>query len=390
MTRRFVRGFVWSLVAVLTLNCSAMAGKSMELTSANTYYVQGDKAQALVWYEKAMAKNSLEAQVYARLVELYAEQQRWVEMNKAHSRLKDCKDKPKDLSKHQAEADRIVEQLWKGLWNGHVEQIKQADSLLAHQDSSGAKERFVQARDRMDKALLILPDRMDFLKRKGDLFIQEYNSLETGSRGFPLLAQAAQIYSSLTEAVPDSVEYALTLVQLTYNMREFEQCRKVVDKALERHATHPELLNYAGKVRIQQGLAMKNEEGKKLMGEASGYLIKAIELNPSDPMLVFNLALLYRDMNEPVKALETFARIEALAADRSDLRYDSYYAMAVLYFQDLPEAKQDASKAAEYFQKCLDLQPENKGLMFNLGVALVRTGTKENVAKGKQLMTQGQ
>jgi tetratricopeptide (TPR) repeat protein len=242
----------------------------------------------------------------------------------------------------------------------------------------------------MDKALLILPDRSDFLKRKGDLYIQEFNALDTGTHGFPLLIEAAKIYQTLVSASPDSAEYALTLVQLTYNVRDFDKCRQVVDQALVQHATHPELLNYAGKVRIQQGLALKTDEGKKLMGEASGFLNKAIELNPNDPMLVYNLALLYRDMGEPEKALATFGRIEALAQGRNDLLFDSWYSLAVLYFQDLPEGKQDPVKAADYFQKCLNLQPDNKGLKFNLGVALVRTGNKDNVTRGKKLMSEGQ
>ena len=56
----------------------------------------------------------------------------------------------------------------------------------------------------------------------------------------------------------------------------------------------------------------------------------------------------------------------------------------------LPEAEQDVAKAAHYFEKCLSLQPDNKGLKFNLGVSLVRTGVKENIARGKVLMTEGQ
>jgi tetratricopeptide (TPR) repeat protein len=391
MTRRFVNGVACSLLAVLCLNCSAMAAKSMELRSANTYYGQDDKKQAQEWYEKAAAKNTGEAQVYARLVEIYADQKRWVEMNRAYQGFATCNDKPKDLEKYKADADRIIEQLWKGLWNGHVAHVKQADSCLAIGDSAGVRDHFRQARERMDSALLILPDRLDFLQRKGDLFIQEFNQLHTGATGQDVLRQAVGVYQGLVGAAPDSADFAVTLVQLQYNLRDYEGSRASVDRALERHPTHPDLLNYAGKVRIQQGLALKDEAGKaKLMGEAVGFLERAIALNPGDPMLVYNLGLLYRDMDKPQEALATFQRIEGMADVKEALRFDTYYSVAVLYFQGLPEEKQDAGKAAEYFQKCLDLQPDNTSLKFNLGVSLVRTGVKENIARGKALMTEGQ
>jgi tetratricopeptide (TPR) repeat protein len=391
MTLRIVRGVACSLLAILTLNCSAMAAKSMELRSANTYYGQDDKVQALEWYEKAAAKNTGEAQVYARLVELYADQKRWADMNRAYQGFATCLDKPKDLEKYQQDAGRIIEQLWKGLWNGHVAHVKQADSCLAAGDSAGVRDHFRQARERMDSALLILPDRVDFLQRKGDLFIQEFNQLHTGATGQDVLRQAADVYQGLVAAAPDSAGYAVTLVQLQYNLRDYEGSRASVDRALERHPSHPDLLNYAGKVRIQQGLGLKDEAGKTaLMGEAVGFLEKAIALNPGDPMLVYNLALLYRDMDKPLDALAAFRRIEAMADVKEALLFDTFYSMAVLFFQDLPEESQDAAKAAEYFQKCLDLQPDNTSLKFNLGVSLVRTGVKENIARGKALMTEGQ
>lgn len=399
MKRHIEQGAMLALLAILLMNCVAMAGKSMELRSANTYFNQGDMKQAQEWYEKAAAKNTREGQVYVRLVSLYADQKRWPEMSVAYAKLDGCADKPADLKKLKAEAGKVIDQLWMGLWNGSIEQTKLAESTLAAGDSAAARDHYEQSRARIRTALDILPERSDFTKRVGDLYINEFNALYADQEGFPLLRKAAESYQQLETAFPDSTEYAVTLVQLHYNAKEFDLCRAAVDRALERHADHGELLNYAGKVRIQQGLALKDEQGKKLMAEASGFLDKAIALNPADPMLVYNLALLYRDMGEPQKALATFGRIEAvvdaakpedLDQARRSLLFDSWYSMAVLYFQDLPEAEQSVVKAAEYFEKCLNLQPDNKGLKFNLGVALVRTGDRAKVTRGKQLMEEGQ
>ena len=405
MKRHLTQGATVALLSVLLLNCVAMAGKSMELRSANTYFNQGDMKQAQEWYEKAAEKDTKEGQVYARLVQLYADQKRWPEMTRAFAHLDGCADKPAELKKFKAEAQKVIDQLWMGLWNGSIEQTKEADAALAKGDSAAVRDHFEQARARVVTALEILPNRAEFTKRVGDLYINEFNTLYASEDGFPLLRKAAETYGQLAQAYPDSAEYAVTLTQLYYNVRDYDQARRVVDQALQRHPQHGELLTYAGKARIQQALKMKDDKGevsaagKALMAEATGFLNQAIAANPGDPMLVYNLALLYRDMNDPHKALETFGRMEGLLGatppgeldpQQQGLLFDSWYSIAVLYFQDLPEAEQSAAKAADYFEKCLGLQPDNKGLKFNLGVALVRTGDKAKVLRGKKLMEEGQ
>jgi len=395
MKQKIRVGLVLS-VATLFLQCGpALAGKSMELRSANTYFNQGDVPQALEWYEQADQKDTREAQVYARLVEIYAEQKRWKEMSAAYAKLDLCADKEADKKKFKRDATEVIDKLWMGLWNGSLEQTRQADAKLALGDSAAVREHYTQARERIATSLEILPDRVDLRKRMGDLYISEFNSLYAGADGFPLLEKAAVSYEMLASTYPDSVDYAVTLAQLTYNVRNFNGTRAAVDRALPRFPQNADLLTFAAKSRIQQGLTMKNDkdeitaEGRSLMAEAVTFLDQAITLNPTDAMLVYNQALLYRDMGDARKALETFGKVEALAPGRNDLLFDSWYSMAVLYFQDLPEPEQDASKAALYFEKCLNLQPDNKGLMFNLGVSLIRTGKHDNMTRGKALMEKG-
>jgi len=192
-------------------------------------------------------------------------------------------------------------------------------------------------------------------------------------------------------AAPDSTDFAVTLVQLQYNLRDYEGSRASVDRALERHPSHPDLLNLAGKVRIEQGLALKDEAGKGvLIREAVGFLEKAIALNPDNPVIVYKLGEAYLQMGMPSDALATFRRIDELADVKENILFETWKNMAVLYIQDLPKEMLDAAKAAEYFQKCLELKPDDPSLKHNLGVALVRTGTKENIARGTALMSGGQ
>jgi tetratricopeptide (TPR) repeat protein len=372
-------------LAILLLAASAWA-KSMELTSANTYYGQGDMRQALEWYEKADQKDTREAQVYSRLVELYAEQQAWDKMNAAFAKIEGCRDKPKHLNRFREEARSIIDQAWMGLWNGSIRQFESAEEALSQGDSLAAIEAFGQARHRIEVALEIQPDKPELLKRLGDISISQYNAMHKGGTGFEILGQAAAPYARLVELHPDSLDYGLTLVQLLFNTRRLDEARRTVDTLLERHIDHPDLLNYAGKVRIQQGLELGGEEGHELMMNAVGYLQRAIDRNPGDPMLTYNLALLYRDMEDYASALRTFAAVESSAAERQDLLFDSWYSMALIYIQDLPEEQQDAAKAAEYFEKALGLQPDNAALKNNLGVALLRTGEPEAIERGKKLL----
>jgi len=372
-------------LAALLLSAAAWA-KSMELTSANTYYGQGDKRQALEWYEKADRKDTREAQVYARLVELYAEMKEWDKMNAAFVKIDGCADKPKKLAQFREEAQAIIDQQWMGLWNGSLKQFEAAEEALAAGDSTTAADCYDQARERIEMALKVLPDRTELLKRLGDISISQFNNMYQDPAGFPTLAAAAEPYARLVELAPDSLDYGLTLVQILFNVKDYDRARTTVDALLEHHPDDADLLNYAGKVRIQQGLALGGDAGQALMKESIAFMQRAIDRNPGDPLLVYNLALLHRDMGDHQRALEAFGRVEAVAAERQDLLFDAWYSMAVIFIQDLPEEQQDAAQAAVYFEKALGLQPDNAGLKNNLGVALLRTGDPASIERGKKLL----
>lgn len=374
------------VLGLLLLQGSAFAGKSMELRSANTYYNQGEKAQALTWYEKAAEKNTGEAQVYARLVELYADKKEWARMREAFAQIDGCQDKPKKLEEFKEEAQRVIDQQWMGLWNGSIRLFNEADSLAAAGDNAAAGERYEQSRKRLEVALEILPGRQDIRKRLGDIYISEFNTLYGNEEGYPLLRKAAEPFEQLAQANPDSLSYSITLIQLYFNLRDFDLARSAADRALETFPEDTDLLSYAGKARIQQGLA-QGDEGKQLLAEASQFIQRAVSHNPDDPKLLYNLALLYRDMNQHEKAIQAFKNVvEKADGENRQYAFDAAYSLAVLYIQDLPDEMQDPNMAAQYFEQCLEMQPDNPGLKTNLGVALMRTGDAEKIARGKKLL----
>lgn len=373
------------VLSLMLLQGAAIAGKSMELRSANTYYNQGEIAQALTWYQKADEKGTNEAQVYQRLVELYADKKDWVRMREAFAKIDGCKDKPKKLAEFKKEAQRIVDSQWMGLWNGSIRHYDMADSLLALGDSAGATDNFAKSRERLQVALDIQPGRQDLLKRIGDISISEFNAMYSGKEGFPILSLATAPYEELATAHPDSLAYTQTLIQLYFNLRDFDKARIAADRGLEHHPEDIDLLSFAGKARIQQALAM-GDGGKVLLAEASDFIRRAVDKNPEDPKLLYNLAMLYRDMGQVDQAITTFDQVIAVAGPNDPYAFDSAYSLAVLYIQDLPEEMQDPAKAATYFEKCLEMQPDNSAIKTNLGVSLMRTGIPENINRGKKLL----
>jgi tetratricopeptide (TPR) repeat protein len=368
------------------LVASTAFAKSMELTSANTYFKQGDMRQALEWYEKADQKDTREGDVYAHLVELYADAKRWGDMNAAYVKLENCKDKERKLTKFKKHAKDIIDSLWMGLWNGSLEQFNTAKELATAGDQSGAAASFEECRSRLSLALEILPARPDFLRRMGDVYITEYNSLYKNDEGQPLLTKAADFYGQLLVVSPDSLAYAVTWTTLLFNSRDFDGTWSAVNSLLNRFPGDPDLLNYGAKARIQQGLALGGDEGKAMMQEATELLHRALESDPENASMHYNLALLYSDMEAYSDALLSYKHVIELAPDDKSLCFDSWYSMAVIYLQSLPEEQLDAKQSALCFEEAVNLQPDNAQLKQNWGVALVRSGDPDMIKQGLELM----
>lgn len=385
MNGRILRRTVVLPLAMLLLAGIALA-KSMELTSANTYFKQGEMAKALEWYEKADAKGTGEAQVYERLVELYADQKEWAKMSAAFAKIDGCLDKPKKLAEFKESAQQTIDELWMGLWNGSLERFKAAEAAVAAGDSALANEEYDQSRLRISTALQILPNKAELLKRLGDISISQFNRMYQNPAGYPILLQSVEPYRQLVEQHPDSLDYGLTLVQVQLNAKRFEDAGRTVDALLVHHPDQAQLLDYAGKSLIQRGLALGGDEGHELMKQAIDYMNRAIELDPENPLLSYNLGLLYRDMGNFDGALRTFMRLADMHDAPPELRLDALTSMALIYIQDLPEEQQDPAQAAECFERALELDPENGDLRNNLGVALLRTGDPASIERGKKLL----
>ena len=114
--------------------------------------------------------------------------------------------------------------------------------------------------------------------------------------------------------------------------------------------------------RINEGIALlylqKSTEAEPLLESAAAQ-------DPQDPHAWYALGLLYRNQNQPEKALNAFNKVAALKPSDPD----THYMIASVYFEvnDLPHSK------AEY-QKALELDPHHASAVFGLARELRREG----------------
>jgi tetratricopeptide (TPR) repeat protein len=128
---------------------------------------------------------------------------------------------------------------------------------------------------------------------------------------------------------------------------------------------------FAAAVKADPSLTLaKVNEGIALLylqktSEAEALLESAATEDPKDPHVWYSLGLLYRNENEPEKALAAFQKVAALKS----FDPDTHYMVASVYFElnNLPGAK------AEY-QKALELDPHHASAIFGLARVLRRDG----------------
>ncbi len=99
--------------------------------------------------------------------------------------------------------------------------------------------------------------------------------------------------------------------------------------------------------------------------EAERLLVAAAVQDPKDPHVWYALGLLYRNENQPEKALDAFQKVAALRPNDPD----THYMIASVDFElnNLPASK------AEY-QKALELDPHHASALFGLARVLRREG----------------
>ncbi len=378
-------------ITVLTLCVTVAAfAKSVELTSAKVYFNQGDKFQALTWLENADSKNTGEAEVYTMMVEIYGDLGRYDEMNAAFAKIDGCKDKASKLKKFRERADNYIKGLWVPKANSSIAIIDGVDELLAAGDTAAVTNAFAEARKGFEHALRIVPYSADLQQYLGNTFVEEYNMLYGNTEpGYEVLRGSVPHFNGLVEQYPDSMQYVETLVQILFTLKDYERVYTLTSGLLETHPEESFLLTYAGKARIKQSLAIKDEQPEQsaeYKKEAVELMKRSRALDPEDPMLAYNVALLYQELGRYSDALAAYASTAELAGENNELKVEAYRMMGYICLEKMDPS--DPARAVTYFDEALLLAPTNNEIKNNLGVALIRSGGADNIARGSQLINE--
>ncbi len=129
----------------------------------------------------------------------------------------------------------------------------------------------------------------------------------------------------------------------------------VFEHALESNPDQPVALNGLGTAYMNIG---QNEKAK-------GYLLRALEIQPTAGPVQINYALVLEQMG---RTDEAWTVMEHLAASLPD-NYNVMNNLGAFYAN-----RGDYSKAAESFRKALDLNPTLLNVRYNLGLALRKSG----------------
>ncbi|QCK15250.1 tetratricopeptide repeat protein [Mangrovivirga cuniculi] len=203
--------------------------------------------------------------------------------------------------------------------------------------------------------------------------------------------EALEAYSDLIEtghAQPDVYIYAANL-NMT-NKENNEAAMTVINKGLEQYPENLDLLKTQIDVYKKMG---KTEEAK-------ASLIKAIEKEPDNYILHYVLGDIYDKEGEKEKAIAAYEK----AVEVNPEFTEGYYNAGVLFYNDAvallneankmdiktyqkegakveAQAKEEFKKAAPYFEKVIELDPEELTTLETLKTIYVRIGENEKAEK---------
>ncbi len=148
---------------------------------------------------------------------------------------------------------------------------------------------------------------------------------------------------------PNDTEAWISIAQVKYGVRDLEGAKKVYLRALELQPTNTLILNNLGDIYNQQ---------KEYEKAASMYL-KIIETTPKWVSAYRELGFIYRyHLKERYPEMEEIL-LKGLEVSKEFIKEGrvDFYAMLAIFYQET-EQKQ---KAIEYYEKVIELDPENEG-----------------------------
>lgn len=106
--------------------------------------------------------------------------------------------------------------------------------------------------------------------------------------------------------------------------------------------------------------------------EALKYQLKAIELNPHNPLSYAILSSIYVDLEQPEKAVEAVEKAVSMQSNNSKIQYQAGIAYRRI---------ENKKKVFEHFFKAVELSPRDTNYLINLGGAYEDLNDKKSARK---------
>lgn len=371
---------------IILLMCFAfVAGHAQNkaVRKAESYLKKGELAQAKEQIDQAVAheKTSDDAktyytkgQVYAAIATAEDEQVQNLaseplqEATKAYQKAMDLEGK--ETSTYYVFSEQGIDQLWGQFLN---------TAIAVYNDSTRLEDptRFDESLTYLDKALAVKPQ--DSVTN----MVAGIVAQDKGDRD-----RAAEYFYTLVENEQASPEVINSLISYERDEKEnFEKARELIKTAQEQY---PDEVNFK-----KQEVSLLLKMGKT--AEAKEELEAAIEAEPTNADLYFNLGYLNEELEDKEAAIEAYKKAMEVDPNHANAAYN----LAVIHYtraadliseannlgisaadrkkeqELLKKSKERFEEALPYLDKALELHPENRTIMEITMIAYDRAGQKE-------------
>ncbi|RJP80919.1 MAG: tetratricopeptide repeat protein [Candidatus Zixiibacteriota bacterium] len=329
------------LILGLILALGLTGCQSVYVTSAKVYLQQNDLENAKKQLQEGLAINPKDAEAHYLLGQIYAQEENYPEM------MKEFEASLALSQKFQGDIDTIKERHFRSTFNAAVDAF-----------NNGQPENAVES---LKKSILIHPDSHEAWSLLGKSYVR----LQDHEQAVQAMSKAIELDHNW-----ENMDDRILLMEMLYNNKKYGEALQLAESLLQKDPANKDGIKVAAYVYNQYAMEETDEAKKKeLQNKAIEYYERVLQDSPDDANLVFNLGLLYEDMGEFDQAIARFDRAAAL--NPNDLE-------ALLHVAELYLQKMDNShKAIEYYQKALTVDPDNAGILNNLGVAQMRVGVSE-------------
>jgi len=314
----------WS--ALLLIIPGMILAQSMEKTSAKLYIQQKEWDKAIEWLQKALEKNGSDPQTHFLLGEVYAEKGRLLDMAREFEESKKLDTKNK-MKKEKKQMEDMIRHFSAKSYNEGVEAYKQQNFGKAAEKFLLATQldpNYVDAHRNLSVAYQLVEQ--EILKEDPcadcgtatytwDTQVFKCFDSATGQAGKPcccskealpdLRSRVVTTLETVIRLQPDSTIHLLVLADYYSSHDEHASSAALLEQAVQKEPTNPKIL---ARLADTYNIMGKTEEAFKTYDQA-------LVADPNNKDLLYNYGQLFLTRNEYAQAIQQFQRLVELQSD---------------------------------------------------------------------------